>query len=101
LAPARSSLDQPTVSRNRTRTSYVDDGCLNSSRGVIFPGSHRLFPGRPSVPAIVADSSSPAPTPISAQRAPYPSNSHGSCVAIPLYSSSQPDLCPPAIPGFQ
>ena len=42
LAPARSGLDQPTVSRNRTRTSYVDDGCLNSSRGVIFPSSYRI-----------------------------------------------------------
>ncbi len=41
LASARSGLDQPTIYRNWIHTGYVDDGCLNSSRGVIFPGSHR------------------------------------------------------------
>ena len=41
LASAGGGLDQPTVIRNRTRTSYLDDGCLNGRRGVIFPGSHR------------------------------------------------------------
>jgi len=38
---ARSGLDQSTTSGRRIQTSYVDDGCLNSSRSVIFPGSHR------------------------------------------------------------
>ena len=39
VASAGGGLDQPTVIRNRTRTSYLDDGCLNGSRGVVFPGS--------------------------------------------------------------
>ena len=41
LATAGSGVDKPATTRNRTRTSYFEDGCLNSSRGVIFPGSHR------------------------------------------------------------
>jgi len=41
LASARSGLDQSTTSGRRIQTSYVDDGCLNSSMSVIFPGSHR------------------------------------------------------------
>jgi len=35
LASARSSLDQSTISGRRIQNSYVDDGCLNSSRSVI------------------------------------------------------------------
>jgi len=42
LALARSGLDQSTASGRRIQTSYVDDGCLNSSRSIIFPGSHRV-----------------------------------------------------------
>jgi hypothetical protein len=34
-------LDQSTASGRRIQTSYVDDGCLNSSRSIIFPGSYR------------------------------------------------------------
>jgi len=46
LASARSGLDQSTTSGRRIQTSYIDDGCLNSSRSIIFPGSHRGSPGR-------------------------------------------------------
>ena len=41
LASTRSGLDQPATSRNESRNSCIEDGCLNGSRGVIFPGSHR------------------------------------------------------------
>ncbi|WP_233128812.1 transposase [Synechococcus sp. 8F6] len=41
LASAGRGLDQPTATRNRARSSYVDVGCLNGSRGVIFSGSYR------------------------------------------------------------
>jgi len=44
LASARSGLDQSTASGRRIQTSYVDDGCLRSSRSVIFPGNHRDGP---------------------------------------------------------
>lgn len=42
LASAEGGEDQYATSRNRTRASYVVDGCLNRSRGIIFPGSHRF-----------------------------------------------------------
>ena len=35
------AVDQSTTRRDRTQASYVCHGCLNSSSGVIFPGSHR------------------------------------------------------------
>ena len=41
LASTRGGLDQSATTRNRTQFSYVDNGCLNSSRGVNFPGSYR------------------------------------------------------------
>jgi len=41
LASARSGLDQSTNNRTWPQSSYVEGGCLNSSRSVIFPGSHR------------------------------------------------------------
>jgi hypothetical protein len=41
LASTGGGLDQSTTTGNRTEVSYVDDGCLNSDRGVIFPSSHR------------------------------------------------------------
>ncbi len=41
LASTGRGLDQPASSRNRYQSSYVDVGCLNGSRGVIFPGSYR------------------------------------------------------------
>ena len=41
LASTRGGLDQSTTTGRRIPTSYVDDGCLNSSRSIIFPGSHR------------------------------------------------------------
>ena len=41
LVSTGGGLDHSASPRNRTQFSYVDDGCLNSSRGVIFPGSHR------------------------------------------------------------
>ena len=50
LASTGSGLDQPTTSRNRTQFSYIENGCLNSSRGVIFPGSHRAGKTTPSRP---------------------------------------------------
>ena len=59
LASAGGGLDQPTVIRNRTRTSYLDDGCLNGRRGVIFPGSHRSrLPDLPTRPLLGLWSSS-------------------------------------------
>ena len=41
LASTRGGLDQSATTRNRTQFSYVEDCCLISSRGAIFPGSHR------------------------------------------------------------
>jgi hypothetical protein len=41
LASTTGGLDQSTTHGNRTPTSYICHGCLISSRGVIFPGSHR------------------------------------------------------------
>jgi hypothetical protein len=43
LASTRGGLDQSATTRNRTQFSYVDNGCLNSSRGVNFPGSYRSW----------------------------------------------------------
>ncbi len=43
LASARSGLDQSTTSGRRIQTCYVDHLCLISSRGAIFPGSHRSW----------------------------------------------------------
>jgi hypothetical protein len=40
LASAGGGQDQSTSIGNRIQDCYVDDGCLNSSRGVIFPGSN-------------------------------------------------------------
>jgi hypothetical protein len=42
LASTTGGLDQSTTHGNRTPTSYICHGCLISSRGVIFPGSHRV-----------------------------------------------------------
>jgi hypothetical protein len=47
LASTTGGLDQSTTHGNRTPTSYICHGCLISSRGVIFPGSHR---GGDSIP---------------------------------------------------
>ena len=41
LASIRGGLDQSTTTRNLTEFSWVDNGCLNSGWGVIFPDSHR------------------------------------------------------------
>ena len=41
LASAVSGLDQPTINRNSTYAVFIDQGCLNCSSSVIFPGSHR------------------------------------------------------------
>jgi hypothetical protein len=42
LASTGSGLDQSANTGNPTPTSYLCHGCLNSSRGVIFLGSHRF-----------------------------------------------------------
>jgi hypothetical protein len=42
LATARGGVSQSTTTGRRIPTSYVWRGCLNGSRGIIFPGSHRL-----------------------------------------------------------
>jgi len=42
LALFGSGLDQPTSNRTSLQSSYVDDGCLNRSSCINFPGSHRL-----------------------------------------------------------
>jgi len=47
LASTRSGLDQSTTTRTRPQSSYVGNGCLNSSRDVIFPGSHRRSAASP------------------------------------------------------
>jgi hypothetical protein len=40
FALARCGLDQSTANRKRLHISYVGNGCLNSIRRVICPGSH-------------------------------------------------------------
>jgi transposase-like protein len=45
LASTGGGLDQPATPRKRISVGYVCRGCLNGSRGVIFPGSHRTGPG--------------------------------------------------------
>jgi hypothetical protein len=42
LVSTEGGLDQSASPRNRTQFNYVDDGFLDSSRGVIFPSSHRM-----------------------------------------------------------
>ena len=41
LASTGGGLDQSTSTGTPTQTNYICNGCLNSSRGVIFPVSHR------------------------------------------------------------
>ena len=53
LASARNGLDQSTTSGRRIQTSYVDAGCLNSSRSIIFPGYHRY--SRPRIQCLLTN----------------------------------------------